>query len=305
MKKIDRIITLLENINDKLNSNPLKNNWQNSGIYFLISELEAQDDTSNFISNFNITKKLSGKKAIRLNKFIDLMLEKYNEIDFLGFSIVDFEEFHNSRIFNVCNILLKNPAISDWIKENLVKNHKQNDLIKIETEISELDVKYLQVLQNIFHNLKNSGLLKGKFSIIESEGKIKFSIDASYINNFFLTTGWYELAYISKMSNLNNAILINNIKYRKGTSVAELDLMIIKNDDIFIFELKNTKKIQTLYSGLEQLEYHQKIFSVDNSKCFLVVNDDFPMSEDFQIFSDKVKEKGFRLARVSELGNIA
>lgn len=305
MKKIDKIIQLLESINNKIDNNLPKKLYQDNNVYLLISETEIQNDVSKFSRNFNIIKKIEGKSAFRLNKFIELILNRYKyEIDFLSFSVIDFEEFHNSRIFNICNLLLKNPNISEWIRDNLAKNHKQNDLLKFDSEIQEMDIKYLQILQNIFYNLKRSGLLKGNFLIENREGKIRVNIEA-YVNNFFLTTGWYELAYISKMSNLNNAVLVNNIKYKKGTSVAEIDLMVIRDDEISIFELKNSKQIQSLYSGLEQLEYHQKIFSIESSKCFLVINDDFPIDERFQAFLDEIKSKGFNLVKVSELGNIS
>lgn len=306
MKKIDTIIDILKSIDSKL-SDSSANSYrfqQDNQTYLFISEIDSQGEMSEFMSSYSITKKVSGKTAVLLTKFIDSIVNRYRyEIDFLSFSVIDLSKFHNSRLFNVCNLLLKNPSISEWMKDNLIKNHRQNEPVKLSVELSDMDNKHIELLRNVFYNFKKSGIIKGIFSFTENQDKVKLNMEA-YINNSFISTGWYELVYISKISNLSDAILLNNVRYKKGVSVAELDLMVIKGEEIYVFEFKNTKQIQSLYSGLEQLEYHQKAFSLSSSNCFLVINDDFPNDDKLKVFLEKIKEKGFRFLRVSELGSI-
>lgn len=278
------------------------------GIYMTSPRTDCYSEIFNFTSNFTVNQKDKNRNLIDISKLIsklgklnEIVLRRYKQenISFVEFSIVDFEKFSESRLFEICNIFSRNPNIYQWIEKNILKKAQQQE---IEIKIEEDSIKIEQI-QQVMNILKYTGIIKVEFEINQKEKLIKIN-KFSVVNNNFLQYGWYELACISKMSGLYNSVIINNVKYKKGTYNGEIDLMIIKDNDIYVFEIKNTKSINTLSKGLDQLENIQKIFSLDSSHCFLVVND-IQLSEDkFDQISEKIRNKGFKLVKFSEVGNI-
>ena len=269
-KKVDKIISLLESINEKLKMGFPRVRDNNHALFTY---------SVNSISGFMVKLRrvelsIQTQRSISLLQNAFIRLEQERGVKLLEFSIPEFSNMLNSGIYQMANFIAKKYERVKPIIQKVKSSSGNSVIIEFSAEEQELN-RTLESLLNqlrfelyIFYEKPSNNRIK-----IRSEKFIKF-----------MNGDWLEIYTLSKLYKLIGAdmVIVKSLKYQFYGSDYEVDVIVFDSagNIVLLLENKSSTNREIIHKALEQIESHAKNLGIDISRCFVIHADE--LSEELE-----------------------